>query len=96
MKMHGCDGPYGFTSRTSSFLVINMLAAALDYFVIDHCRVYIFISSHRSVKMALSFGCLCDVPMSVTLQCHVWDGASSTSLSELKACAEAPYLGHYH
>ena len=38
VKVHACDGQYGFALLTPSLLVENMLAAALVYFVVVRCR----------------------------------------------------------
>ena len=38
VKVHACDGQYGFALFTPSLLVENMLAAALVYFVVVRCR----------------------------------------------------------
>ena len=38
VKVHACDGQYGFALLTPSLLVENMLAATLVYFVVVRCR----------------------------------------------------------
>ena len=49
VKVHACNGQYGFALLTPSLLVENMLAAALVYFVVVRCRKYL--EKHKIHKL---------------------------------------------